>query len=176
MAHVKYTGSGHLVERAGNGQGSLEEAFPGSDGGKTADWLMAPATIEAGRRNAGTAGGGEAVEAGIDCRPTLVKKREELAAAIAEASKYDDEVMIERFVPGRELTVGVLGDDRVAGWRDHPQARDLRLRVQVHRGHGEGRVSQRSCRAEATERVQQQALAAFRALKLRGYARALISG
>jgi len=39
-----------------------------------------------------------------------VKNRKDLLPAIKEAFKYDDEVMIERFVPGRELTVGVLGN------------------------------------------------------------------
>ena len=34
----------------------------------------------------------------------------QLGAAITEAALYDDEVMVERFVAGRELTVGVLGD------------------------------------------------------------------
>ena len=29
---------------------------------------------------------------------------------IATAFEHDDEVMIERFIPGRELTVGILGD------------------------------------------------------------------
>jgi D-alanine-D-alanine ligase len=40
---------------------------------------------------------------------SLVKEPGGLAAAVADAGRYDDEVMIERFVPGRELTVGVLG-------------------------------------------------------------------
>ena len=42
---------------------------------------------------------------------TLVKERAGLQAAIAEARRYDDEVMIEQFIAGRELTVGILGDE-----------------------------------------------------------------
>ena len=38
----------------------------------------------------------------------MVKSRRDYDAAVALARQYDDEVMIERFVPGRELTVGVL--------------------------------------------------------------------
>ena len=41
---------------------------------------------------------------------TLVKERSALRAAIVEARNYDDEVMIEQFIAGRELTVGILGD------------------------------------------------------------------
>jgi D-alanine-D-alanine ligase len=36
--------------------------------------------------------------------------REELAAAVADALKFDTSVLVERFIRGRELTVGVLGD------------------------------------------------------------------
>jgi D-alanine-D-alanine ligase len=36
--------------------------------------------------------------------------REELAAALADALKFDTAVLVERFVKGKELTVGVLGD------------------------------------------------------------------
>ncbi len=40
----------------------------------------------------------------------IVKKPAELKQAIVEAAKYDRELLIEKFVPGRELTVGILGD------------------------------------------------------------------
>src|SRR5271154_1739898 len=39
-----------------------------------------------------------------------VTTREELAAALADALKFDSSVLVERFIRGRELTVGVLGD------------------------------------------------------------------
>ncbi|MCE0497772.1 MAG: D-alanine--D-alanine ligase [Methylacidiphilales bacterium] len=37
--------------------------------------------------------------------------REEIAAALTDALKYDSSVLVERFIRGRELTVGVLGDE-----------------------------------------------------------------
>ena len=40
----------------------------------------------------------------------IVKEAREVAAALSEAGKYDDELLIEKFIPGRELTIGVLGD------------------------------------------------------------------
>src|SRR5207249_1640856 len=40
----------------------------------------------------------------------IVKKAEDLESAIADAAKYDRELLIEKFVPGRELTIGILGD------------------------------------------------------------------
>jgi D-alanine-D-alanine ligase len=38
------------------------------------------------------------------------KTQEEVAAAVADALKYDSSVLVEQLIDGRELTVGVLGD------------------------------------------------------------------
>jgi D-alanine-D-alanine ligase len=40
----------------------------------------------------------------------IVKSEAELEPALAEAAKYDRELLVEKFVGGRELTVGVLGE------------------------------------------------------------------
>jgi D-alanine-D-alanine ligase len=40
----------------------------------------------------------------------IVKKENELDAALKEATKYDRRLLIEKFVSGRELTIGILGD------------------------------------------------------------------
>ena len=45
---------------------------------------------------------------------TVVKEPSAYEAAVELAGRYDDEVMIERFVPGRELTVGVLEGQALA--------------------------------------------------------------
>lgn len=44
---------------------------------------------------------------------SLVHTDEELGAGIKLAFTYDDEVMVEQFVKGREITVGVIGNDEV---------------------------------------------------------------
>lgn len=41
---------------------------------------------------------------------SFVKKRSELEAAVADAKKYNGGVMFEPWIKGRELTVGILGD------------------------------------------------------------------
>jgi D-alanine--D-alanine ligase len=51
---------------------------------------------------------------------------EELPAAVAAARAVDREVLVERFLPGRELTVGVLGE------RAHPHRAQPRLRRRLH--------------------------------------------
>ncbi len=50
------------------------------------------------------------VDEGSTIGVSLVRDESELAAAIDEAFKYSDEVLIEEYIEGRELTVGVVGD------------------------------------------------------------------
>lgn len=40
----------------------------------------------------------------------IVRDKPELKEAVMEARKFSDEVLIEEFIDGRELTVGILGD------------------------------------------------------------------
>ena len=40
----------------------------------------------------------------------IVKSEGEIESAISEAAKYGRELLIEKFVSGRELTIGILGD------------------------------------------------------------------
>jgi D-alanine-D-alanine ligase len=40
----------------------------------------------------------------------IIRNEREIDAAMADAGKYDRELLVEKFVPGRELTIGILGD------------------------------------------------------------------
>jgi D-alanine-D-alanine ligase len=40
----------------------------------------------------------------------IVKEESQVAPSLGEAWKFDNELLVEQFIPGRELTVGVLGD------------------------------------------------------------------
>jgi D-alanine-D-alanine ligase len=169
LAGIPYTGSGHLGSALAMDK-DLSKALFRAAGVSTADWLMAPATSEA----VGAALGYPVVvkpsKQGSTVGLTVVREPAALAAAVAEAALYDDEVMIERFVPGRELTVGVLGDQALPIGEIFPRHEiyDYECKYTAGMAHEEfpARLS-----AELTERLQRQALLAFRALKLRGYAR-----
>jgi D-alanine-D-alanine ligase len=41
---------------------------------------------------------------------SIVRKEEELAPALKEAGKYDEEILVEEFMKGKEITVGILED------------------------------------------------------------------
>jgi D-alanine-D-alanine ligase len=169
MAHVKYTGSGHLSSALAMDKDLSKKLFRVADV-KTADWLMAPATTEQVEGMLGLPVIVKPSKQGSTVGLTLVKKRSDLPGAIEEALKYDDEVMIERFVPGRELTVGVLGDVSlpVGEIISKHEIYDYECKYTAGMATEEfpAKIS-----PEATERVQKQALAAFRSLKLKGYAR-----
>ena len=52
---------------------------------------------------------------------TVVRALEEIEAAVEEAMRYDDCVLLEHFVEGREFTVGVLGNRPLAVGEILPQ-------------------------------------------------------
>jgi D-alanine-D-alanine ligase len=101
---------------------------------------------------------------------TVVKKRAELQPAIAEAFRHDDEVMIERFIPGRELTVGVLGEIAFPVGEIKPKHEIYDYECKYTAGMADEEFPAKIA-PEAASFAQEQALAAFGALKLRGCAR-----
>jgi D-alanine-D-alanine ligase len=169
MAHVRYTGSGHLSSALAMDKDLSKKLFRAAEV-KTAEWLMAPVTVEQVEGMLGLPVVVKPSKQGSTVGLSLVKKREDLTPAIAEASKYDDEVMIERFIPGRELTVGVLGNVALPVGEILPKHEIYDYECKYTAGMAEEEFPAKLS-PEATERVQQQALAAFKALKLRGYSR-----
>lgn len=169
MAGVKYTGSGHLASALAMDKDLSKKLFRAADV-NTADWLMAPVTIEQVEGILGLPVVVKPSKEGSTVGLTLVKKREDIQLAIKEALRFDDEVMIERFVPGRELTVGVLGDIALPVGEIIPKHEIYDYECKYTAGMAVEEFPAKISK-EATERVQHQALAAFKALKLRGCAR-----
>jgi D-alanine-D-alanine ligase len=106
----------------------------------------------------------------------IVKNEDELESAIAEASKYDRELLIEKFVSGRELTIGVLGDQALpiieiiakGGFYDFNNKYPF---LNPQAGGGATHVCPAKLAAEKTRDIQQLALRAFRAAGLQVYGR-----
>ena len=169
MAHVKYTGSGLLASALAMDKDLSKKLFR-TEGVKTADWLMAPVTTEQVEGILGLPVVVKPSKQGSTVGLSVVKKRADLAAAIEEAGKYDDEVMVEQFVPGRELTVGILGDVALPVGEIISKHEIYDYECKYTAGMAREEFPAKLSK-EATEKVQQQALLAFRALKLRGYAR-----
>jgi D-alanine-D-alanine ligase len=169
LAGLTYTGSGQLGSALAMDKDLSKRLFRAA-GVRTADWLMAPATAAEVERAIGYPAIVKPAREGSTVGLTLVRSAGDLAAAIAEASKFDHDVMIERYIPGRELTVGVLGDLALPVGEIIPKHEIYDYECKYTPGMAEERFPADLTPAQA-QALQQQALDAFRALKLRGYAR-----
>jgi D-alanine-D-alanine ligase len=106
----------------------------------------------------------------------IIRNEREIDGAIADASTYDRELLVERFISGRELTVGILGDQALpiieiipkGGFYDFNNKYPF---LNPNAGGSAQHVCPAEIGAEKTAQVQQLALKAFRALGLEVYAR-----
>jgi D-alanine-D-alanine ligase len=107
MVGVPYTGSGRLGSAMAMDKDVSKRLFEIA-GVPTARWVMAPAAVGQVEREFGWPVVVKPSKQGSTVGLSVVKRAAEYDPAVALAQQYDDEVMIEQFVPGRELTVGVL--------------------------------------------------------------------
>lgn len=125
---------------------------------------------------------GEYAEVGFPCvvKPcsggssvgtSMVGSKSEYSAALDLAFKYEDHVLVERFIKGRELTVGVMGGKAMpvieiipkAGWYDYKNKYQAGLTEEI---------CPAPISAEDTERVQRLAERVHTALMIDVYCRA----
>src|SRR5436309_4020757 len=106
---VPYTGSGALASALAMDKDLAKRLFRAA-GVPVPAWFMAPVAPE----DVTTALGWPVIvkpsKMGSSVGMTFVKSAKGLDAAVELARRYDNEVMAEQFIPGRELTVGILGD------------------------------------------------------------------
>jgi D-alanine-D-alanine ligase len=113
MVGVPYTGSGRLGSAMAMDKDISKRLFEAA-GVPTARWVMAPAAQSQIERQFGWPVVVKPSKQGSTVGLTVVKAPREYDPAVRLARQYDDEVMIEEFVPGRELTVGVLAGRALA--------------------------------------------------------------
>jgi D-alanine-D-alanine ligase len=115
------------------------------------------------------------VRQGSSLGMSIAHTEAELGTAIKKAFDYDQEVMVEEYIKGREITVGVIGNEQLTALplveiipgQEHPFF-DYQAKYQAG-------ASREICPADLPEAISRQAqayaLTAHRALKLRGYSR-----
>lgn len=101
---------------------------------------------------------------------TLVRERGELETAVAEALRHEDRVLFERYVKGRELTVGVLGDRALPVGEIIPAHELFDYDCKYTPGMAE-EVFPARIPAGLAERLQELALQVHRTLFLRDFSR-----
>ena len=106
----------------------------------------------------------------------IIRNEREVDAAIADASTYDRELLVEKFCAGRELTVGILGDQALpiieiipkGGFYDFTNKYPF---LNPSAGGAAEHVCPAKLPEEQTRAVQDLALRAHRALGLEVYSR-----
>lgn len=171
LAGVPYTGSGRLGSVLGMDKAVSKQLFRGA-GVPTAQWLTAPATAH---EVADTLGFPVIVKPnaeGSTVGLTFVENPDGLQPAIDVAGAFDDTVLIERFVAGREVTVGILDDEPLAVGEIIPAQGQIFDYQSKYQSGGAAEIFPAALDPEQTERVQVLGLAAHRALRLESYSRA----
>jgi D-alanine-D-alanine ligase len=107
LAGLAYTGSNHIASAVAMDKDLSKRLFR-SVGVPTADWMMAPVEAADVERTLGWPVIVKPSKQGSTVGLSVVRQPTDLAAAIQVAQAFDDEVMVEKFIAGREFTVGVL--------------------------------------------------------------------
>ena len=107
---------------------------------------------------------------------SIVKNAEQIDAALRDVAQYDETLLIEKFVPGKELTVGVLGElalpiIEILPKQDFYDFKNKYPFLNPGGGGGAEHLCPASLDEATTRRLQEIALAAHRALGLEVYSR-----
>ena len=115
------------------------------------------------------------VRQGSSIGMSIVRTLDQLPAALELALRHDDEVMVEAFLKGRELTAGVLGNSELTALPLIEIIPDSRFDFFNYEAKYQPGATREVCPAPVSEtvraRAQDYALRAHRSLQLRGYSR-----
>jgi D-alanine-D-alanine ligase len=171
LAGIPYTGSGRLGSALGMDKDVSKRLFLAA-GVPTPEWLMAPVTADEVARTLGfpviVKPNGQGSTVGL----TLVGSPEGLDAAIEAAGRFDSAVMVERYIAGRELTVGILDDEPLAVGEIISRTGPIFDYAAKYQAGGADEIFPADVEPEIAASVQRLGLAAHRALKLECYSRA----
>ena len=170
LAGIPYTGSGKLGSAIGWDKDIAKRLFLAA-GVPTPDWVMAPVPNDVAASRLGfpliVKPNGQGSTVGL----TLVQKPAEIDAAVALAGKFDREVMLERYIAGRELTVGILDDEPLAVGEIIPATGPIFDYAAKYQAGGAEEIFPAKLTAEQTARAQDLSLRVHHALKLTTYSR-----
>jgi D-alanine-D-alanine ligase len=169
LAGLAYTGSNHIASATAMDKDLSKRLFRAA-GVATADWLMAPVLAHDVGETLGWPVVVKPNKQGSTVGLSIVRAAGQLAAAIELANRFDDEVMVERFIPGRELTVGILEGRPLPVGEILVKGEVFDYAAKYQKG-GAREVFPADLPAEAASQLQQLAVRAHDALKLGVYSR-----
>ena len=169
-AGICYTGSDHVGSGAAMDK-DLAKRLLIAAGVRTPRWLMAPVDSDLAIREFGLPLVVKPNKQGSTVGLTIVKESEKIDEAFAEAYRHDDEVMLEQFIPGREFTVGILGDRALAVGEIIPKNSEIFDYQSKYQADGAEEIFPADLLPAKARELQEFALRTHRALKLRDYSR-----
>jgi D-alanine-D-alanine ligase len=169
LAGLAYTGSNHIASATAMDKDLSKRLFRAA-GVPTADWLMAPVLHHDVTDSLGWPVVVKPNKQGSTVGLSIVREARDLAAAVQAANRFDNEVMVERFIPGRELTVGVLDGEALPVGEIITRGEVFDYQAKYQKG-AANEVFPADLPSEATAQVQDLAVRAHHALKLGMYSR-----
>ena len=170
LSGIPYTGSDALGSALAMDKDVAKRLFLAA-GVPTPHWLMVPATLEEVDAQIGfpviVKPNGQGSTVGL----SLVADPATLADAIDLAAGFGGQVMLEQYIPGRELTVGILDDVALAVGEIIPASGDIFDYTAKYQTDAAQEIFPADLNETDAERVQALALTAHRALKLASYSR-----
>jgi D-alanine-D-alanine ligase len=164
-----YTGSGMLGAALAMDK-DVSKRLLRDAGIPTAEWLTGcPSAAEVAER-LGLPVIVKAARGGSSLRLILAHDMQELETAILESQDFDDLVLYERYVKGREFTVGILGDDALPVGEIIPAHELFDYECKYQPGLAQ-EIFPAQIPADVAARLQELAAETHRALRLRDYSR-----
>ena len=167
---LPYTGSNKLGSRLAMDKNMAKKIFCASEV-PTPKWLMAPASIDIVDDQLGFPVIVKPNSQGSTVGLTLVKKTDDLQLAITVASEFDNEVMVERYISGRELTVGILDGETLAVGEIIPAEGDIFDYAAKYQVGAAQEIFPAIINQDIEKKIRKMALLAHKALKLGTYSR-----
>lgn len=170
LTGVSYTGSGHMPSAYAMDKDISKRLFRES-GISTPKWLMAPASESDIEEYLGLPVIVKSNKQGSSVGIEIIYEIGDVQEAVKRAFEHDDEVMIEQYVSGRELTVGVLDGSALAvGEIETVEAEFFDYQSKYQKG-GAVETFPADLTPEKTAEIQELGLRAHNTLKLQHYSR-----
>jgi D-alanine-D-alanine ligase len=169
VAGVTYTGSDRLGCSLAMDK-EVTKRLLRDAGVPTPDWLVSAPDADAVEAALGLPVIVKAASGGSSLRLVLAHDRGELEAAISGSRGWNDLVLYERYVKGRELTVGILGGEALPVGEIFP-AHELFDYACKYQPELAREVFPADIPGDVSTRLQELALRAHRALRMRDFSR-----
>ncbi len=174
VAQIPYTGSGPLASALGMNK-HLSKILYRSAGIPTADWVYLPSARYKNRKRQQIEQLGYPVvikpnEQGSSVGLTIVHHPKELDEALNRAFEHSPSVIAEKYVPGRELTIGILGDTALPVVEIRPRGGVYDYEAKYQAGLTQYDVPA-DIPASVAEELKKAALKTFRVMECRHYSR-----